>query len=239
MAEGADPGQVPLAAKSPFELRVNLGKDVPETDVKTALANGDMGFLHSYTTGSAVDGPGIRVVAWTTGCMWRCLYCHNPDTWTMRNGHPIAVIKAVEELRKYQRGLKAMSGGFTISGGEPLMQDRFAVKLLAGAKTMKLHTAIETSAYVDTEHFLNALRYVNFAFIDVKPRPAPQDVVAAQKALTELGYGPLKADGDLGPGTRQAIEKYQRDAGLKVTGELHAETLQVLLDPAKRLASQD
>lgn len=77
------------------------------------------------------------------------------------------------------------------------------------------------------------------AFIDVKPRPAPQDVVAAQKALTELGYGPLKADGDLGPGTRQAIEKYQRDAGLTVTGELHAETLQVLLDPAKRLASQD
>jgi pyruvate formate lyase activating enzyme len=79
--------------------------------------------------------------------MWRCLYCHNPDTWTMRNGHPIAVIKAVEELRKYQRGLKAMSGGFTISGGEPLMQDRFAVKLLAGAKTMKLHTAIETNGY--------------------------------------------------------------------------------------------
>lgn len=77
------------------------------------------------------------------------------------------------------------------------------------------------------------------AFIDVKPRPAPQDIVAAQKALTELGYGPLKADGALGPGTRQAIEKYQRDAGLKVTGELHAETLQILLDPAKRLASQD
>lgn len=77
------------------------------------------------------------------------------------------------------------------------------------------------------------------AFIDVKPRPAPQDIVAAQKALTELGYGPLKADGALGPGTKQAIEKYQRDAGLKVTGELHAETLQILLDPAKRLASQD
>ena len=48
----------PLAAKSPFELRVNLGKDVPEADVRTALATGDMGFLHSFTTGSAVDGPG-------------------------------------------------------------------------------------------------------------------------------------------------------------------------------------
>ena len=44
------------------------GRHVPETDVRTALATGDMGFLHSFTTGSTVDGPGVRVVAWTTGC---------------------------------------------------------------------------------------------------------------------------------------------------------------------------
>ena len=67
---------------------------------------GDMGFLHSFTTGSAVDGPGVRVVAWTAGCMWRCLYCHNPDTWTMRNGIPVTVEQAVEELRKYRHGLQ-------------------------------------------------------------------------------------------------------------------------------------
>ena len=64
--------QTPLAAKSPFELRVNLGRNLPESDVRSALASGEMGFLHSFTTGSAVDGPGVRVVAWTTGCMWRC-----------------------------------------------------------------------------------------------------------------------------------------------------------------------
>jgi pyruvate formate lyase activating enzyme len=55
----------PLKAASPFELRVNLGANLPETDVRTALATGDMGFLHSFTTGSAVDGPGIRVCAST------------------------------------------------------------------------------------------------------------------------------------------------------------------------------
>src|SRR5262245_59409975 len=139
--------QTPLAAKNPFELRVNLGAGVPESDVRTALATGDMGFLHSFTTGSAVDGPGVRVVAWTTGCMWRCLYCHNPDTWTMTNGIPVTLASAVEELRKYRRGLKVMAGGFTLSGGEPLMQDRFAVKLLGAAKTMGIHTAIETNGY--------------------------------------------------------------------------------------------
>jgi len=136
-----------LEAKSPFDLRVHLGDDIPETDVRTALANGDMGFLHSYTTGSTVDGPGVRVVAWTTGCMWRCMYCHNPDTWTMRNGIPVSVARAAEQLRKYRHGLKVMSGGLTISGGEPLMQDRFVVKLLAEARAMGVHTAIETNGY--------------------------------------------------------------------------------------------
>ena len=91
-----------IEAASPFEMRVNLGAHVPETDVRTALATGHMGFLHSFTTGSTVDGPGVRVVAWTTGCMWRCLYCHNPDTWTMTNGIPVTIARATEELKKYR-----------------------------------------------------------------------------------------------------------------------------------------
>lgn len=147
MADDTAQGPPTLAAKSPFEMRVNLGKDVPETDVRAALATGDMGFLHSYTTGSAVDGPGVRVVAWTTGCMWRCRYCHNPDTWTLANGLPVPVTRAADELRKYREGLKVMAGGFTLSGGEPLMQHRFAAKLLAASKQMGIHTAMETNGY--------------------------------------------------------------------------------------------
>jgi pyruvate formate lyase activating enzyme len=137
----------PLAAKSPYELRVNLGNGVPETDVRSALASGDMGFLHSFTTGSTVDGPGVRVVAWTTGCMWRCRYCHNPDTWTVTNGLPVPVARAAEELAKYRQGLKVMNGGFTLSGGEPLLQHRFAAKLCAESHRMGIHTAIETNGY--------------------------------------------------------------------------------------------
>ena len=106
-----------------------------------------MGFLHSFTTGSAVDGPGVRVVAWTTGCMWRCLYCHNPDTWKLRNGIPVSVAQAAAKLRDYRHGLRIMSGGFTLSGGEPLLQHRFAAKLLAAAKGMGIHTTIETNGY--------------------------------------------------------------------------------------------
>jgi pyruvate formate lyase activating enzyme len=137
-----------LEARSPFELRVNQSAGAQESFVKKSIETGDVGFLHSFTTGSAVDGPGIRVVAWTAGCNWRCQYCHNPDTWTVTNGTAVPLERAVEELRKYRRGLKVMSGGFTLSGGEPLMQDRFAVRLCTAAKAMGVHTAIETNGYL-------------------------------------------------------------------------------------------
>ena len=145
MAETTAAEEPSLEAANPFELRVDLGKAVPEVDVRSALKTGDLGFLHSFTTGSAVDGPGIRLVAWTTSCMFRCQFCHNPDTWTLSNGMPVTVARATDELRKYVRGLKLMGGGFTLSGGEPLMQHRFAARIFRAAKDLGIHTAIETN----------------------------------------------------------------------------------------------
>lgn len=159
---------LPLEAKSPFELRVNLSAGMAETDVRTALATGDMGFLHSFTTGSTVDGPGVRVVGWTTGCQFRCLYCHNPDTWNMSNGIPVALARATDELRKYRRGLAVMSGGFTLSGGEPLMQDRFVVKLLASAKEMGIHTALDTNGALGARLSDADLENVDLVLLDLK-----------------------------------------------------------------------
>src|ERR1044071_2260325 len=111
-----------LEGKSPFELRLDQCRGVSESAVREALRTGDMGFVHSFTTGSTVDGPGVRVVAWTAGCQWRCLYCHNPDTWNMMNGIPVTLERAIEGLGKYRQCLRLMFGGFTLNGGEPLIQ---------------------------------------------------------------------------------------------------------------------
>jgi pyruvate formate lyase activating enzyme len=168
MPEARTAARPPLEATSPFELRVDLGKDVAESDVRSALATGDMGFLHSFTTGTTVDGPGVRVVAWTAGCMWRCVYCHNPDTWTMSNGIPVTVANASKELRKYRDGLKVMSGGFTLSGGEPLMQHRFAVKLFTAAQGMGIHTALDTNGYYGGRLADAELETIDLVLLDIK-----------------------------------------------------------------------
>jgi len=157
-----------LIANSPFELRVGLGDHVPEAEVKADLATGEVGFLHSFTTGSAVDGPGIRVVAWTAGCHWRCVFCHNPDTWKMTNGLPVTLARAREELAKYRTGLKTMSGGFTLSGGEALLQDRFAAKLFAAAKAMGIHTALDTNGHLGARLTDADLSAVDLVLLDLK-----------------------------------------------------------------------
>ena len=162
------PETVSLEAKSPYEMRVHLGEGVPETDVRSALKTGDMGFLHSFTTGSAVDGPGIRLVAWTTACMFRCRYCHNPDTWTLSNGIPVALGNAIDEVRKYANGLKALRGGFTLSGGEPLMQDRFASRLFEAVHRMGVHTAIETNGMFGDRLSDNELENIDLVILDMK-----------------------------------------------------------------------
>ncbi len=157
-----------LEAKSPFELRLNQSSDSPESFIKKSVETGDVGFLHSFTTGSAVDGPGVRVVAWTAGCQWRCRYCHNPDTWSMINGMPVPLERAVDEIRKYRRGLQVMSGGFTLSGGEPLLQDRFAVRLLTATKAMGVHTAIETNGYLGDRLSDAELEQIDLVLLGIK-----------------------------------------------------------------------
>ena len=160
--------EVPLEGDSPFELRVDLGRHIAEEDRRAAIASGDLGFLHSFTTGSAVDGPGIRLVAWTTLCSFGCRFCHNPDTWTLSNGMPVTIGRATEELRKYAAGLKVMGGGFTLSGGEPLMQARFAAKLFAAARELGIHTAIETNGFYGGRLSDAELGDINLIMLDMK-----------------------------------------------------------------------
>ncbi|MBS1154869.1 MAG: pyruvate formate-lyase 1-activating enzyme [Proteobacteria bacterium] len=126
------------------------------------------GFVHSIETGAAVDGPGMRFVLFVSGCQFRCLYCHNPDTWKMRNGKLMSVDEVLKEIGKYANFLR-FAGGVTISGGEPLMQAHYVGEIFYRVKTeLKLHTALDTqgflAAHLEDEWFDN----VDLVLLDIK-----------------------------------------------------------------------
>jgi pyruvate formate lyase activating enzyme len=86
----------------------------------------------------------------------------------MMNGMAVTLEVAAEELRKYRHGLKIMSGGFTLSGGEPLMQDRFAVKLLTAAQAMGIHTAVETNGFLGSRLSDEELEKIDLVLLGIK-----------------------------------------------------------------------
>src|ERR1700750_1323241 len=114
--EALTPAAPPIG--SPFDFRVSEVAKVEESDVNSARETGEWGFIHSFTTGSGLDGPGVRLVAWLTGCQFRCVFCHNPDTWKLTNGTPVRLERAIEVVKQYRPSLRTMKGGLTISGGE-------------------------------------------------------------------------------------------------------------------------
>ncbi|HEX7862260.1 MAG TPA: pyruvate formate-lyase-activating protein [Verrucomicrobiae bacterium] len=162
-----DSPETPLVA-SQYDLRVALGEKVPEGEIGEALQTGDWGFVHSFTTGSAVDGPGVRLVGWLTGCQFRCVFCHNPDTWKMKNGMPVSLSRAVEVVNQYRHSLQIMKGGLTISGGEPLLQHRFVLRIFAAAKALGVHTALDSNGSLHERLTDEDLRSIDLVMLGMK-----------------------------------------------------------------------
>ena len=84
----------------------------------------NIGYIHSTETFGAVDGPGIRYVIFLQGCPLRCLYCHNPDSWKLKDGKKRSISELIKEIKPYMNYLK--NGGVTLSGGEPMLQHEFS-----------------------------------------------------------------------------------------------------------------
>lgn len=126
------------------------------------------GMLHSVETGAAADGPGVRFVYFFAGCPLRCAYCHNPDTWRFASGRPVTIDEAIDEIRPYVKFLR-MTGGVTVSGGEPLAQRAFVGQLLKRIHDeFGLHTALDTQGYLGANVSDEWLESVDLVLLDIK-----------------------------------------------------------------------
>jgi pyruvate formate lyase activating enzyme len=157
-----------LEAGSRYDLRVGISPDAPDESLFKDDAEGAFGYAHSYETSSRYDGPGLRVVLFLSGCLLRCTYCHNPDTWHLKDGTYVSAKQVLDRLASFASAIKALDGGLTISGGEPMVQLAFTKRILAGAKKMGLHTAIETSGFLGDRADDSFLSVVDLVLLDIK-----------------------------------------------------------------------
>lgn len=104
------------------------------------------GKIHSIESFGTVDGPGIRLVVFFQGCPMRCQYCHNPDTWDSNDGTLMNVEEILELYEKNKPFYR--KGGITATGGEPMLQLDFLLKLFTTAKERGIHTCLDTSGIV-------------------------------------------------------------------------------------------
>ena len=157
-----------IEAGNRHDLHIGISPDAPDESEARDEADGAFGYVHSYETSSRYDGPGLQVVLFVWGCLLRCSYCHNPDTWHLKDGTYVSVQHVVDRLSTFAPALQSLNGGLTISGGEPMVQLAFTRRILAGAKQLGLHTAIETSGFLGDRVDDRYLSCLDLVLLDIK-----------------------------------------------------------------------
>ena len=144
-----------------------------------------------------LDGPGIRTVVFMQGCLLRCRYCHNPDTFKIftggekiEGGMP-EVYTADELFNKVirYREYYGKEGGVTASGGEPLLQTEFLTAFFKKLKAAGINTALDTAGSVWNDKVRELLSCTDLVILDIKHTDAAAyDELCGQKKGAGL-YG--------------------------------------------------
>ncbi len=124
------------------------------------------GYIHSLQSLGTVDGPGIRSVVFTSGCPLRCVYCHNPDTWNIKDGSLTSAEELSQKILRLYPYIK--DGGVTFSGGEPCLQAKFLCEVAKMLKGNNLHLALDTSGCIDNKDTDELLKYIDLVLLDIK-----------------------------------------------------------------------
>lgn len=123
--------------------------------------------IHSIETFGTHEGPGIRLVIFTQGCNFRCLYCHNADTQEIKGGREISDDEIIDLLVR-QEPYFASGGGLTISGGEPTLQAKELISLFKRAKQKGFHTALDTNGSIVNDDVKKLYDLTDLIILDVK-----------------------------------------------------------------------
>ncbi len=126
-----------------------------------------MGKVHSIQSLGTLDGPGVRFVVFLQGCNLRCGCCHNPDTWDLREGTEYTAVDLAEKAQRY-KSYFGRDGGITLSGGEPLLQAKFAEEIFSECKKRGIHTCLDTSGSILNDEIKSLLSVTDRVLLDIK-----------------------------------------------------------------------
>jgi pyruvate formate lyase activating enzyme len=147
------------------------------------------GYIHSVETLGTVDGPGVRYVIFTQGCPLRCLYCHNPDSISLKHGRLVSSASLLTDIENTADFLRRANGGVTLTGGEPLAQAKFTAAILRGCKEMNLHTALDTSGLLGNKATDAMLADTDLVLLDIKSfDPATYERVTGAQLQPTLDF---------------------------------------------------
>lgn len=139
-----------------------------------------MGCIDSIETFGLVDGPGIRTVVFFSGCRLRCLFCHNPEMFQMKEKN-MDVDTLVKKILRNKPYFKRNQGGVTFSGGEPLLQIDFLIEVCKKLKNEKIHIALDTAG-VGIGKYDEILSLVDLVILDIKhTNPLGYEKMTGQK----------------------------------------------------------
>ena len=126
------------------------------------------------------DGPGIRTTVFFKGCPLQCQWCSNPESQNrnaaiadaMENelycGREYTVSEVMDVVRQDKDFYEESGGGMTLSGGEVLQQEEFAIALIEAAHREGIHAAVETTGFVAPKRFREFLPYPDLLLFDFK-----------------------------------------------------------------------
>ncbi len=121
---------------------------------------------HNITKDDMLNGDGLRVVLWVSGCSHKCEGCQNPVTWDKNCGLNFET-EAKNEI--YKELNKEYNSGLTLSGGDPLFPDNRAeilalvkeVKNKYPDKTIWLYTGFEWDYLIETPETREILDFID------------------------------------------------------------------------------
>ncbi len=123
--------------------------------------------VHSIETLWTHEWPGVRFVLFLQWCIFKCLYCHNPDTISLKGGKMMSVEELGPMIVKMKPYFGA-TGGLTVSGGEPLLQARELLPLFKLLQEEGIHITIDTNGFVRDDDVEELLNYVDLVLLDLK-----------------------------------------------------------------------